>query len=174
MGAQEGRSGREVTAIQIQGLTNRDYASSGALVSELSASSPAEGPVATRGASGLARPFSSLASKLKAVVVDTEGSKAGLSSRSWAEGVNSPNLGGLEGLKRADPALLPQALSQGLLEEACLLECNSSRSVRLLATEPLAAWDTEDFRKQQTKTNFLATNRALKEEALRYGLFFLL
>ena len=36
-------------------------------------------------------------------------------------------------------------------------------------TEPLVAWEIEDFRKQQSKVSYSATDRALKEETLRYG-----
>ncbi|RVW77522.1 hypothetical protein CK203_050260 [Vitis vinifera] len=36
-------------------------------------------------------------------------------------------------------------------------------------TEPFDAWEIEDFRKQQLKVSYLETDRALEEEALRYG-----
>ena len=36
-------------------------------------------------------------------------------------------------------------------------------------TEPLVAWETEDFRKQQLKVSYSATDWALEEETLRNG-----
>ena len=41
--------------------------------------------------------------------------------------------------------------------------------MNFLETEPFDAWETEDFRKQQLKVSYLETDRALEEEALRYG-----
>ena len=71
---------------------------------------------------------------------------------------------------RAGPIMLTtQASSNGSQEKVCLLECTISRNGNLSETEPIVTWESEDLRKQQTIVSYSMTDRALKEEALRYG-----
>ena len=73
--------------------------------------------------------------------------------------VDCLKLVGLDSLERASLVMpLAQALSRGPQEKACLLDCNITRSVNFSKTEPLVAWETEDFRKQQSKVSYLATD----------------
>ena len=156
-----------------QGPTIRDWASTDVLVSGSTTSGPIVGPKDARRAGGLVLLNRSLGSKLKEVATGDDGSKAGPSSRRWAVEMDCQKLIGLEGMERASPVMLiTQALSKGPQEQACLLNCNISRRVNLLETKPFVAWETEDFRKQQMNVSYSTTDRALEEEALRYGSVF--
>ena len=172
-GAQESGSGREMFVNRAQGPTIRDWASTDVLVSGSTTSGPIVGPKDARRAGGLVLLNRSLGSKLKEVATGDDGSKAGPSSRRWAVEMDCQKLIGLEGMERASPVMLiTQALSKGPQEQACLLNCNISRRVNLLETKPFVAWETEDFRKQQMNVSYSTTDRALEEEALRYGSVF--
>ncbi|RVX07635.1 hypothetical protein CK203_025178 [Vitis vinifera] len=172
-GAQESGSGREMSVNRAQGPAIRDWASTDALVSGSTTSGPIVGPKDGRRAGGPVLLNRSLGSKLKEVATGDDGSKAGPSSRRWAVEMDCQKLIGLEGMERASPVMLiTQALSKGPQEQACLLNCNISRRVNLLETKPFVAWETEDFRKQQMNVSYSTTNRALEEEALRYGSVF--
>ena len=49
------------------------------------------------------------------------------------------------------------------------MERITSRNGNSPETEPFVAWESEDLRKQQTFASYSVTDRALEEEALRYG-----
>ena len=111
-----------------------------------------------------------LGSKSKEAATDDDGSKIGPSSRRWATEMGCQRLSGFEGMERAGP--IPQAPSKGSQEKVCLLDCLISRNGSSSKMEPFVAWDSEDLRKQQMNACFSMTDRALEEEALRYGLVF--
>ena len=89
---------------------------------------------------------SSLGSKSKEVATDDDRSEASPSSRRWAIEMDCQKLIGLEGMEKVGPVtLITQALSKDPREKACLLDCNISRSVNLLETEPFVTWGNRGF-----------------------------
>ena len=121
-----------------QGPTIRDWASTDALVSGSTTSSPIVGPKDARRADWPVLLNRSLGSKLKEVATGDDGSEAGPSSRRWAVEMDCQKLIGLEGMERAGlVTLITQALSKGPQEKAYLLDCNISRRVNFSETEPL-------------------------------------
>ena len=171
-GVQESGSGWEMVN-RAQGPTIRGWASTNALVSGSTSLGLIVGPKEARRAGGLVLLNGSLGLKLKEVATGDDRSEAGPSSRRWAVEMDFQKLIGLEGMERADlVTLITQASSKGSQEKACLLNCSISRRVNLSETEPFIAWETEDIRKQQTNVSYSAIDRALEEEALRYGSVF--
>ena len=49
------------------------------------------------------------------------------------------------------------------------MECIIARSERFSEAEQLVSWETEGLRKQKAKAILSATDKALVEEAMRYG-----
>ena len=170
-GVQENGSGWEL-GNRVQGPVIRDWASTDALVSGSTSLGPVVGPKEARRAGGLVVVNGSLGSKSKEVATDDDGSEAG-ESRRWATEMGCQKLSGFEGMERAGPVtLISQASSKGSQGKACLMDCFISRSGNLSETEALVAWESEELRKQQMNVCYSATDRALEEEALRYGLVF--
>ncbi|RVW59949.1 hypothetical protein CK203_086971 [Vitis vinifera] len=76
----------------------------------------------------------------------------------------------LEGKVRVGPvSTATQASSNDSQEKGYLLEGITSRKGNSSETKPFVAWESEDLRKQQTFASYSVTDRALEEEALRYG-----
>ena len=159
MGVQESGLGREASVNRVQDSAIRDWASPDALVLGPPALGPTVGSKDARRAGGPILRNTSLGLKLKEVVVVADGPEVGPSTRWRAEVVDCPKLVAFVGLERANLVTpLAQALSRGPQEKARLLDCNITRSVNFLEMEPLVAWETEDFRKQQSKVSYLATD----------------
>ncbi|RVW63020.1 hypothetical protein CK203_062918 [Vitis vinifera] len=106
--------------------------------------------------------------KLKGVVAEVVGPKA--STKRWVvdEACPMPN-----GPTNRDGASLDkptsQAIFRGPQEKAYLLDCIIAKSGSFTEAEPFVSWEIEDLRKQQAKTSLSAIDRALVEEAMRYG-----
>ena len=110
----------------------------------------------------------SMGLKLKGVVAEVVGPKA--STKRWVvdEACPMPN-----GPTNRDGASLDkptsQAIFRGPQEKAYLLDCIIAKSGSFTEAEPFVSWEIEDLRKQQAKTSLSAIDRALVEEAMRYG-----
>ena len=148
MGVQERGLGREVTADRAQGS-----ATMGSL-------KRACGPCLQSPSMGL---------KLKRVVAEVAGPKAGPSKR-WAIDEAGPMPDGPTNLDGARPDKpTTQGTVKGPQEKACLLECIIAISGRFSEAKQLVSWETEGLRKQKAKVILSATDKALVEEAMRYG-----
>ena len=183
---------------QDQSSTIRDWASIGKILSGSSSLGPIVGPKEARRAGGLGLTNGPLGLKLKGVANREDGPEVGPSSRRWAEEVGChasskdpvtskdqvsskgpiismgcQKLIDLEGKARVGPVSpAAQASSNDSQEKGYLLERTISRNGNSLETEPFVAWELENLRKQQTFASYSVTDRALEEEALRYGLGF--
>ncbi|RVW92334.1 putative ribonuclease H protein [Vitis vinifera] len=161
----------------------------------LLSSGPIMGPKEARRAGGLGLANGSLGLKLKGVATREDGPKIGPSSRRWAEevGCHASSKGPvtskdqasskgpiismgcqklieLEGKVRVGPvSTAAQASSNDSQEKGYLLEGITSINGNSSETKPFVAWESKDLRKQQTFASYSVTNRALEEEALRYG-----
>ena len=168
MGAQESGLGREVTANCAQGSATR--ASFEALVFGPPLSSPIMGSKELKRAGGLFMQCPSKGLKLKGVVAHVAGPKAGPSTKWWVVDVDCPTPVGLADLDEVSLVKsTSQALDKGPQEKACLLDCKITRRECFSEVEPLVSWETKNLRKQQLKVTHSVTDRALIEEALRYG-----
>ena len=149
-----------------------------------------------RRAGGLGLANGPLGLKLKGVVISEDGPEAGLSSRRLVEEVGClakglvsskdqvsskgpilsmgcQKLFDLEGKTRDGPiSPAAQASSNDSQEKGYLLERSISRNGNSSKTELFVARESEDLRKQQILASYSVTDRALEEEALRYGLGF--
>ena len=172
-----------MTVNQDQSSTIRDWASIGKILSGSSSLGPIVGPKEARRAGGLGLTNGPLGLKLKGVANREDGPEVGPSSRRWAEevGCHASSKGpiismgcqkliDLEGKARVGPVSpAAQASSNDSQEKGYLLERTISRNGNSLETEPFVAWESKNLRKQQTFASYSVTDRALEEEALRYG-----
>ena len=98
------------------------------------------------------------------------------SGRSWAfewavvevESPSSLGLVGLEGVTSPGPSQV-QLLDRALLVKACPSAWQGLSNWNNLEAKFFKLWEMEVMRKQQIEDHQTATNRALVEEALRYG-----
>ena len=148
MGVQERGLGREVIADRAQGS-----ATMGSL----------------KRVCGLCLQSPSMGLKLKRVVAEVAGPKAG-PSKKWAIDEAGPMPDGPTNLDGARPDKpTTQGTVKGPQEKACLLECIIAISGRFSEAKQLVSWETEGLRKQKAKVILSATDKALVEEAMRYG-----
>lgn len=135
-----------------------------------SLSGPTVGLLGSKRAGGRSSQGPSVGLKLKGVVADGVGLVAGPSSSKakwWAAVEVSPSLVGVTSLVRDSPSpsqtqLLDNSLSVNAYSLACPVSCN-------LEAEFFKLREMEDLRKQQIEIHQSAIDRALVEEASRYG-----
>lgn len=168
MGGQVSGSGHEVIANRVQnGSVARP--SLDPLAIGPSSSGPFVGSKGLKRVGGLPAQGSPVGIKLKGVVVDEVGPAAGPSlskAKWWAADVESPSPVGLTGLEGVSPGPSQiQTFDRSLLVKACLDTSNESNT----EVEFFKLWETEVMRKQQMEVHQSATDRAVVEEASRYG-----
>lgn len=167
-GRQVSGLGREVIANHVQ-VGSVAQPSLDPLAIEPSSSSPSVGLKGSKRAGGLPAQSSPMGLKLKGVVVDEVGPTAGsLLSKAkwWVADVESPSPVGLTGLEGVSPGPSQiQSFDRSLLVKACLDTSNESNT----EVEFFKLWEKEVMRKQQMEVHQSATDRAVVEEASRYG-----